>query len=187
MSNAKNRSTGPKKAQPRQKVSPKVALAIAAAVLVVLAVIIFRLAFGGGGGVQDVLQLYYENLYLGGNVDEMSQCFPEGAERDEFQLLFTMGGVSNMTTSYHMQAVEWVGENVKVEVSLVEQEKPSSTALNEARAENADVESVSDVTFDVALTGDTGSRTLRGDTRLVKIGGHWYLTDFNILTGFIDE
>lgn len=187
MSNVKNRSTGSKKAPPRRKVSPKVSLAAAAAVIVVLAIVIFRLAFGGGGGVQDVLQRYYENLYRGGDVDEMSLCFPEGAERDEFQLLFTMGGVSNMTTSYHMQAVEWVGENVKVKVSLVAQKKPSSTALNEARAENPAVESVSDVTFDVVLTGDSGSRAQRGDTRLVKIGGRWYLTDFNILTGFIDE
>lgn len=185
MSKTKARPTGPHKPEPQRKVSPKAAVVIAAALLAVLLFVILRLAFGGGG-VQSVLQDYFENLYAHADVDSMALCFPEGALRDEFELLFTMGGVSNMAETYRMQAVEWVGEKPAVKVSVVEQEKPSSGALNEARAENSAVESVSDVTFDIRLTGELGSRTLRGSTRLTKIGGQWYLTDYNIRTGFLD-
>lgn len=188
MSKAKKPSSARSGAsQPQRRLSPLAAALIAAAVLLVLCFIVFRLAFGSGGDVRDVLQQYYENLYSRASIEQMALCFPEGALRDEFELLYTMGGVSNMAASYHMQAQEWVGEDVSVQVSLVEQEKPNSTALNEARAENPDVESASDVTFDVKLSGPSGSRTLRGETRLVKIRGQWYLTDYNILTGFIDE
>ena len=181
MSKTKARPTGPHKPEPQRKISPKTAAIIAAALLAVLLFVILRLAFGGRG-VQGVLQSYFENLYARADVDSMALCFPEGALRDEFELLFTMGGVSNMAETYRMQAVEWVGEKPAVKVSVVEQEKPSSGALNEARSENSAVESVSDVTFDITLTGELGSRTLRGSTRLTKIGGQWYLTDYNIRT-----
>lgn len=186
MSKTKARPTGPRKQpEPQRKVPLKAAVAIAAVLLAVLLFVILRLAFGGRG-VQSVLQSYFENLYARADVDSMALCFPEGAVRDEFELLFTMGGVSNMAETYRMQAVEWVGEKPSVKVRVVEQEKPSSGALNEARAENSAVESVSDVTFDITLSGGLGSRTLRGSTRLTKIGGQWYLTDYNIRTGFID-
>lgn len=188
MSKPKNHSQSPAKADaPKRQLSPKAALGIAIAVVVVAAVVIFRLAFGSGNSPSSVLQQFYEGMYINANIEQMAQCLPEGSVRDDFELVYTMGGVSNMADTNRMQAQEWVGEEMSLTVEIVEQEKPSATALNAARAENSAVQSVTEVTFDILLTGNRDSRTLRGQTTLVKIDGHWYLPDYNIYIGFVDE
>lgn len=188
MSKPKNKSqSSAKDTGPRGQLSPKAAAAIAAAVVIVVAVVIFRLAFGSGNSPVSVLQQFYEGMYINANVNQMAQCLPEGAVRDDFELVYTMGGVSNLAETNRIQAQEWVGEEMSLTVKIVEQEKPSATALNAARAENSAVESVTDVTFDILLTGNRDSRTLRGQTTLVKIDGQWYLPDYNIYIGFVNE
>lgn len=183
MSTSKSKAKAP---DPNKARTGKIILAAAAAVVVIAVAVIIRLAVGSGGGVQAVLQKYYEGLY-NADVDKMAECLPEGAQRDDFELVFTLGGVSNMAVTYQSQAIEWAGEDFAVNVRVVEQEKPSSTALNAARAENSAVESVADVTFEIDITGSAGSQLLRGDTRLLRIGGTWYLSDYNILVGTVEQ
>ncbi len=170
-----------------RRLSPKAAAVIAAVAVLALLAVILRLAIGSGGSVRDVLQQYYENMYVYANVEKMAECLPEGEIREHFMLAYTMGGVSNMALTDREQAIQWVGEDVSVTVSIVEQERSTATALNAARAENSAVESVSDVTFDICLTGNTGDRTLRGETTMLKIGGQWYMPNYNIFIGYIEE
>ncbi len=182
-SKSKAKTTAP---DPRKARTGKIILASAAVVLVIAVAVIIRLAVGSGGGVQGVLQAFYEGLY-NADIDKMAECLPEGKLRDDFELVFTLGGVSNMAVTYQSQAVEWAGADFTVAVDIVEQEKPSSTALNAAQAENSAVESVADVTFDIHIDGSAGGKHLRGETRLLRIGGTWYLSEYNILTGVVEE
>ena len=171
----------------RKPLSPKATAAIAAVVVIVLFAVILRLALGSGSSVLSVLQQYYENMYVYANAEKMAECLPEGEVRDHFMTVYTLGGVSNMALTDREQAITWVGEEVSVTVSIVEQERSTATALNAARAENSAVESVSDATFDIYLTGNTGDRTLRGQTTMVMIDGQWYLPNYNIYIGYIEE
>ena len=183
MSKAKS-ITAAHQPETQRKLQPKTALFLVIVAVIIVAVVVLRLAFGGGS-IESVLETYYEGLYATTNIEAMAGCLPEGEKRERFELVFTMGGVSNMADGYHMQAEEWVGENIKVDVNIVSQEKPTAGALNVARAENSAIQSVVPVVFDVRLTGDNATHTLRGQTIMYRIGGEWFIEDYNIVLGFV--
>lgn len=175
-----------------QKAKKKIILGAILGAIVVFGLIggILYKVYAGQGTVGGMLQIYYETMYSdnGKNFDDLCNCLaPE--IRSDYYMDVTNGGANfSQLNKWRMEAIMEVGENVKVEVDVLDKE-PATVgalgALQEGKLPYA--EELVGVEFQVTLTGDNGYIKMKGYVACVREGDDWYLSTETVELGIVER
>lgn len=175
-----------------QKAKKKIILGAILGAIVVFGLIggILYKVYAGQGTVGGMLQIYYETMYSdnGKSFDDLCNCLaPE--IRSDYYMDVTNGGANfSQLNKWRMEAIMEVGENVKVEVDVLDKE-PATVgalgALQEGKLPYA--EELVGVEFQVTLTGDNGYIKMKGYVACVREGDDWYLSTETVELGIIER
>lgn len=154
-------------------------LAIAGAVIVVAAVILVAiLGSTGRGSEKGTLTQYYTAMYSeeGGGMDAIVDCLVPSMQQDYYNAV-TVGGTNfNQLTSWRLEAMNLVGDNIQVKVEIINDLDESSTDLTQIRMTYPTADRYHVVAFQVTLSGSRGSEDFVGVMPLVQMDGTWYMT-----------
>lgn len=154
-------------------------LFLAAAVIVVAAVILVAvLGSTGRGSEKGTLTQYYTAMYSeeGGGMDAIVDCLVPSMQQDYYNLV-TVGGTSfNQLTSWRLEAMNMVGDNIQVKVEIINDLAESSTDLAQIKMSYPDADRYHVVAFQMTLSGSEGSEDFVGVMPLVQMDGTWYMT-----------
>lgn len=130
----------------------------------------------------DTLHRYYEGMYLTANLDQMGNCIEPGA-REDFMLTYSLGGANNLATGYVSEMVAKIGMNGTLRVEITETQKKSSIELSKLRKTYPAIQDYAYADFLLHFSGSAGEHTLQGAATLIKLGGRWYLPNYQIAVG----
>ncbi|MEA5038441.1 MAG: hypothetical protein VB086_01230 [Clostridiaceae bacterium] len=153
-------------------------LAAAAVVLVAGVTAIILLVGSGRATVKGTLAQYYQTMYTdnGKGFQDMADCFAPDLSEDWYNNNTVFGINFSALTDWRFAAIEQVGNNVTCAVKITETDPGSSTDLAQMKQTYSGAQAISDVIFELHLSGDTGTMVTHGVVELVKIDGKWYFT-----------
>ena len=171
----------------KQKTAIRTIVLCAAAALLVLVV---GLALSGGSEAQ-VVERYYAAMYVpeSGGMEAILDCLAPDL-RTEYYNNVTMGGVSfHQLGSWQLEAINLVGDQVKVAIDILSTGPDSASALAQLRQQYAGAEQAHTVSFQLTLTGEQDTAVFLGTLPMVRIEGQWYLlnSDAGLTRGVNDE
>ncbi len=153
-------------------------LLIAGAAVLALAIILVAvLGSTGRGSEKATLTDFYTAMYCdeGGGIDAIVDCLLP-AMQQEFYNNTTMGGTNfSQLSTWRMEAMQLVGDNIKVKVELQDSLEESATGLASIRQVYPDVQRYRVVSFKLTLTGSEGTEDFLGVMPLALVDGRWYL------------
>lgn len=134
-----------------------------------------------GDSEKQALERYYSAMYTqdGGGIDAVVGCLAPDLQSDYYDTV-TIGGTSfQQVNVWRMEAIELVGDQVKLKIKVLSTGEDSSATLAQLRQQYAGAEQAHTVAFQLDLTGDSGSETFVGVLPMIRIGGRWYLLSAN--------
>ncbi|NCB06105.1 MAG: hypothetical protein EOM69_11395 [Clostridia bacterium] len=179
-----------KKAAEKTPMSRKKAITLlicaAAVVLIAVGVLVGTMVLGEQRTPAAALKRYYEGMYLTANLEDMANCI-EASKQEQFRLAYTLGGTTNMASSYVAEMVNKIGGNGSLTVKILDTQEKSSATLRKLRTTYPAIEDYAHTDFLLRFTGDKGERALQGAATLIKLGGRWYLPDYQVVVGAASE
>lgn len=145
--------------------------------------------YGGQGTIKGMLTKYYEAMYTedNGGFDALCDCLAPEIREDYYAERTTGGTDFSVLSAWRNEAVETVGENVKVKVEVQETETGSSSVLALAQDTCAAAEEVRAAVFHVTVEGSRGYVVLSGLAECVREGSDWYLDSTTVELKVIDR
>ena len=154
-------------------------LQIAVGVIVVAAVILAAvLGSTGRGSEKGTLAQYYTAMYSeeGGGMDAIVDCLAPSLQQDYYNRI-TVGGTNfNQLSAWRLEAMNMVGDNIRVKVEIINDLAESSTDLAQIKMTYPTADRYHVVAFQLTLTGSQGSEAFVGVMPLVQMDGTWYMT-----------
>ena len=127
----------------------------------------------GRGSAQGTLQAYYTAMYTReGTADDLCACI---AAQDR-QTVRAQLEQTDLLFRWHDEALLQVGEQIRIEIRLLDRGAEDAKSLNAVRETYPGTEQFSAVGFELKLTGSDGWETLTGVAPMLRQQGKWYLT-----------
>lgn len=174
-----------------EKKKKQIILAAVLGVLVIAGAIggILYSVYAGQGTVGGMLQIYYETMYSdnGKSFDDLCNCLAPEIQADYYMTVTAGGANFAQLNKWRVEAIAEVGENVKVDVKVLEKAPATPGALNALKQELEDAEELVGVEFQVTLTGDDGYIKMKGYAACVREGNDWYLSTQTVELGIVER
>jgi hypothetical protein len=154
-------------------------LQIASGAIVVAAVILVGVVGSTGrGSEKGTLTQYYTAMYSeeGGGMDAIVDCLVPALQQDYYNQV-TVGGTNfNQLSAWRLEAMNMVGDNIRVKVEIINDLDESSTDLAQIKMTYPTADRYHVVAFQMTLSGSQGSEAFVGVMPLVQMDGTWYMT-----------
>ena len=112
----------------------------------------------------------------GGGMDAIVDCLVPSMQQEYYNAV-TVGGTSfNQLVSWRVEAMNMVGEDIKVKVEIINDLAESSTDLAQIKMTYPTADRYHVVAFQLTLSGTEGSEAFVGVMPLVQMDGTWYMT-----------
>lgn len=169
----------------------QIIIAVVLAVVLIAGVIggILYSVYAGQGTVDGMLQIYYETMYSdnGKSFDDLCGCLAPEIRADYYMNVTSGGANFAQLNKWRVEAIAEVGDNVKVDVKVLEKTPGMPGALGAMQQELAGAEELVGVEFQVTLTGDDGYIKMKGYAACVREGDDWYMSTPTVELGIVER